>query len=113
MKIIAQAATSARGPLAPFEYEARPLGPDEVDVAVTHCGICHTDVGMVDNEWGISAYPFVPGHEAIGRIVGLGDVAAEKASAAKKRDEPVHRSPVSAYSMTDWVSVTNFLHKKT
>ncbi len=72
MNIRAYAAKSAKAHLEPFEYAAEPLGPDEVDVAVTHCGICHTDVGMVDNEWGASTYPLVAGHEAVGTVEAVG-----------------------------------------
>ena len=72
MKVVSYAARAAKGPLEPFEFEAGPLGADEVDVAVTHCGICHTDVGMVDNEWGISQYPVVAGHEAVGTVAAVG-----------------------------------------
>lgn len=72
MMVTAYAAKAPRAPLEPFVYENRPLGPDEVDVAVTHCGICHTDVGMVDDEWGVSNYPVVAGHEIVGTVVGLG-----------------------------------------
>jgi uncharacterized zinc-type alcohol dehydrogenase-like protein len=61
------------GPVRVLEYEPAPLGALEVEVAVTHCGVCHTDVGMVDDEWGVSAYPVVAGHEAIGVITALGD----------------------------------------
>ena len=65
-------AWAAKGPkqkLEPFEYDAGPLKPDEVEVAVESCGICHSDLSMIDNEWGFSAYPLVPGHEVIGRFV--------------------------------------------
>src|ERR1035437_3906450 len=72
MKIIAYAAKAARAHLEPFEFDAGPLGPDEVDVTVTHCGICHTDVGMVDNEWGVSTYPCVAGHETVGMVAAVG-----------------------------------------
>ena len=51
------AAKTAKAPLLPFDYEPSALGPEEVDVRVTHCGICHTDVAMVDNDWGFSQYP--------------------------------------------------------
>src|SRR5690606_21220427 len=70
--IRALAAMKAGGPLEPFSYDPGPLGPDEVEIAVEHCGICHSDLSMLDDEWGFSAYPFVPGHEAIGRVVALG-----------------------------------------
>jgi uncharacterized zinc-type alcohol dehydrogenase-like protein len=72
MKIQAYAAKAAKASLEPFEYEPDPLGPDEVDVRVTHCGICHTDVAMVDNDWGIAQYPLVPGHEAVGVVTAVG-----------------------------------------
>jgi uncharacterized zinc-type alcohol dehydrogenase-like protein len=76
-EVKALAASAAHGQLEPFSYDPGPLGAEEVDIAVEYCGVCHSDLSMLDNEWGISAYPFVPGHEAIGRIVGLGDVAAQ------------------------------------
>jgi uncharacterized zinc-type alcohol dehydrogenase-like protein len=73
VKVHAYAAHEAGGPLRPHEYEAGPLGPHEVDVRVTHGGICHTDIGMIDNEWGISRYPVVAGHEAVGVVQAVGD----------------------------------------
>jgi uncharacterized zinc-type alcohol dehydrogenase-like protein len=71
----AYAATSPKGLLEPFSFEAGELGPEEVEIKVTHCGICHSDLSMLDNEWGMSAYPFVPGHEVTGTIVALGEQA--------------------------------------
>jgi alcohol/geraniol dehydrogenase (NADP+) len=71
--IRAWAAPAAAAPLEPFEYDPGPLGGDEVEIAVEHCGVCHSDVSLVDNEWGRTRYPFVPGHEAVGRVVALGD----------------------------------------
>src|SRR5665213_1182677 len=72
MKITAYAAKTAKAHLERFEYDSAQLGPEEVDVALTHCGICHTDVGMVDNEWGVSTYPCVAGHEAVGIVAAVG-----------------------------------------
>ncbi|WP_438002525.1 NAD(P)-dependent alcohol dehydrogenase [Sorangium sp. So ce321] len=72
MSFRTHAAGAAKARLLPFEYEPGELGPREVDVAVTHCGICHTDVGMVDNEWGVTKYPFVPGHEIAGTVAAVG-----------------------------------------
>ena len=57
------AASAAKGLLQPFEFDLGELGPEEVEIKVTHCGICHSDLSMLDNEWGLSEYPFVPGHE--------------------------------------------------
>lgn len=52
--------------------DRQPLGPEEVEVAVEHCGICHSDLSMWHNEWGMSAYPAVFGHEVVGRVTALG-----------------------------------------
>src|SRR3954447_6516115 len=70
--IHAYAATTAHGDLQPFEYDPGELGAEEVEIAVTHCGICHSDLSMLDNEWGMTAYPFVPGHEAVGTVRAVG-----------------------------------------
>lgn len=71
----AYAATSAKAPLQPFEFDPGDLGPEEVEIQVTHCGLCHSDLSMLDNDWGMSAYPFVPGHEAVGTVVAVGPEA--------------------------------------
>jgi alcohol/geraniol dehydrogenase (NADP+) len=71
----AYAASKPGGPLEPFRFDPGPLGPEEVEVAVTHCGLCHSDLSMLDNDWGMTKYPFVPGHEAVGTIVALGENA--------------------------------------
>jgi alcohol/geraniol dehydrogenase (NADP+) len=69
------AATDAKGTLKPFEFDLGELGPEEVEIKVTHCGICHSDLSMLDNEWGMSKYPFVPGHEAVGTVLAMGHEA--------------------------------------
>jgi len=71
----AYAASRPKGPLEPFSFDPGPLRPEEVEIQVTHCGLCHSDLSMLDNEWGMSKYPFVPGHEVTGTIVALGDAA--------------------------------------
>lgn len=68
----AWAATSKGGKLKAFEFDPGPLGEEEVEVAVEWCGICHSDLSMIDNEWASSSYPLVPGHEAVGRVLALG-----------------------------------------
>lgn len=70
--IQAYAAFEPGGELRPFEYDPGPLGAGEVEIEVEHCGICHSDLSMLDNAWGMSCYPLVPGHEVIGRIAALG-----------------------------------------
>jgi uncharacterized zinc-type alcohol dehydrogenase-like protein len=71
----AYAATTAHGPLQPFSYNPGEIGAEEVEINVTHCGLCHSDLSMLDNEWGMSQYPLVPGHEVTGTIVALGEGA--------------------------------------
>jgi len=78
MPIKAYAALEQGAPLEPFSYEPEPLGDEEVEIAVTHCGLCHSDYSMVHNEWGISSYPLVPGHEAVGEVVSAGPGASLK-----------------------------------
>lgn len=74
-KIRAWAATAKGQPLSHFEYDPGPLGAEEVEVAVEHCGLCHSDLSVIDSEWGPAPYPVVPGHEVIGRVVAVGDNA--------------------------------------
>jgi uncharacterized zinc-type alcohol dehydrogenase-like protein len=71
-KFHALAATEAGGKLAPFAFPVQALQPDQVEIEVTHCGICHSDLSMLHNEWGMTQYPFVPGHEVVGRVVAAG-----------------------------------------
>lgn len=71
--IRAWAADAAGAPLKPFEYEPGPLLPEQVEIHVEHCGICHSDLSMLDNEWKRTAYPIVPGHEIVGLVVARGD----------------------------------------
>jgi len=69
-------AYAAQGPgeaLQPFEYDPGALGDDEVEIRTEYCGICHSDLSMLDNAWGMTSYPFVPGHEIIGTVVAAGD----------------------------------------
>ena len=75
MPIRAYAATAPKGRLEAFEYEPGPLPPEFVEVQVEHCGLCHSDLSMVNNDWGNARYPLVPGHEAIGRVVAVGPEA--------------------------------------
>lgn len=72
MSIRAYAATEPRGKLEEFEYDPGELGPDEVEIQVDYCGLCHSDYSMWGNDWGMSAYPFVPGHEVAGRVLEKG-----------------------------------------
>lgn len=70
--IRAYAALGAGTALVPFEYDAGPLADDEIELRVDHCGICHSDLALIDSEWFASRYPLVPGHEVIGVITAMG-----------------------------------------
>lgn len=72
MMIKAYAAKTAGAKLEAFEYDPGSLGDNDVELAVESCGICHSDLSMLDNEWDITEYPFVPGHEVIGIITETG-----------------------------------------
>jgi uncharacterized zinc-type alcohol dehydrogenase-like protein len=72
MSVRAFAAHQPKGELKPFGFDPGPLGEDEVEVAVSHCGVCHSDLSMLDNEWGMTKYPLVPGHEAVGTVRAAG-----------------------------------------
>lgn len=67
------AAHAAGAELLPFRYEPGELGPAEVEIAVTHCGICYSDIHLISNDWGISQYPFIPGHEVVGTVAAVGE----------------------------------------
>ncbi len=71
-KFKAYAALSKGAKLQPFEFDPGAMRDDQVEIKVTHCGICHSDLSMLDNDWGMSSYPFVPGHEAVGVITEIG-----------------------------------------
>ncbi len=68
----AYAASKANGDLESFEYELGPIGPEEVDIAVESCGICHSDLSMLEDAWSITRFPFIPGHEVSGKISKIG-----------------------------------------
>jgi uncharacterized zinc-type alcohol dehydrogenase-like protein len=66
------AAKSVGQPLEPFTYESPELGENDVRVSISHCGVCHTDIHAIDDYYGITTFPFVPGHEIVGYISAVG-----------------------------------------
>jgi uncharacterized zinc-type alcohol dehydrogenase-like protein len=66
------AAQDAVTPLGPFTLDRRDVGAHDVQIEILYCGVCHSDIHQVRNEWGGSIYPMVPGHEIVGRIVAVG-----------------------------------------
>ncbi len=70
--ISAFSAAAAGARLGPVKIERRPVGPRDVLIEIDYCGVCHSDLHMANNDWGMSAFPMVPGHEIIGRVVSTG-----------------------------------------
>jgi uncharacterized zinc-type alcohol dehydrogenase-like protein len=66
------AAMTAKAALQPFAFERRDVGPHDVLIAITHCGICHSDIHQARDEWGGSIFPMVPGHEIVGTVTQAG-----------------------------------------
>jgi alcohol/geraniol dehydrogenase (NADP+) len=75
--ISAFAARAKRARLEPFRYEPAPLGPHDVEIAVSHCGLCHSDLHLIDDSWNRSVYPVIPGHEIVGTVVEHGPLVRE------------------------------------
>jgi alcohol/geraniol dehydrogenase (NADP+) len=61
-------------PLELFEFPKPPLGPWDIEVDITHCGICHSDLHLIENDWHVTTYPLVPGHEIVGTVSQKGDL---------------------------------------
>jgi alcohol/geraniol dehydrogenase (NADP+) len=66
------AAHAAGAELLPFRYRPGDLGPHEVEVRVSHCGLSRADLHLIDNDWGTSKFPFIPGHEIVGQVIAIG-----------------------------------------
>ena len=69
----AYAAQSPETPLAPFQIDRRQPLPNDVQLEILYCGVCHSDIHMARNEWKQTIYPIVPGHEIVGRVTAVGD----------------------------------------
>jgi len=71
-EVNAYAALSAKEELQEFQFTLSEIEPDQVDIAVEYCGICHSDLSMLNNDWRMTQYPFVPGHEIVGKVISVG-----------------------------------------
>ncbi len=69
---------AAGAQLLPYKYDPGALRPNEVEIKISHCGVCHSDVHLIDNDWGMSKYPFVPGHEIVGTVVAVGSAVKDR-----------------------------------
>lgn len=66
------AAHAAGAELLPYRYDPGALGAQEVEITISHCGVCRSDLHLISNDWGISHYPFIPGHEIVGTVAAVG-----------------------------------------
>jgi alcohol dehydrogenase (NADP+) len=71
------AAQSETSPLAPYEFQRRDVGGHDVLIKIRYCGVCHSDIHQVRNEWGGAIYPMVPGHEIVGEVVSVGHLVSK------------------------------------
>ena len=69
---------AAGAQLLPYKFDPGELKPDEVEIKISHCGVCHSDVHLIDNDWGVSKYPFIPGHEVVGTVLAAGDAVRDR-----------------------------------
>lgn len=83
MKVNAFAVHEAGGKLKPFQYDLPEIGSEQVDIKVHYCGLCHSDLSMIQNEWGMSQFPLVPGHEVVGEVVAVGSEVKDIAKGDK------------------------------
>jgi uncharacterized zinc-type alcohol dehydrogenase-like protein len=90
MKVQGYASQQAKAPLTPYSFERRETRDHDVVIDIQYCGICHTDIHQVRDEWGASTFPMVPGHEIAGVVTGIG-------------------SKVTRYKMGDRVAVGCFV----
>ncbi|MCU1222997.1 MAG: Alcohol dehydrogenase zinc-binding domain protein [Edaphobacter sp.] len=70
---------AAGAQLLPYKFDPGELQPNEVEIKISHCGVCHSDVHLIDNDRGLSKYPFIPGHEIMGTVVAVGSDVKNRA----------------------------------
>ncbi len=76
-RVLGYAARGVGQSLEPFTYKPPKLGEHDVRVSVTHCGLCHTDIQAIDDYYGITTFPFVPGHEIVGYVSAVGSAVSD------------------------------------
>jgi len=71
------AAYEAKSPLKPYTFERRNPGPRDVQIDIQYCGVCHSDLHQVRDEWGQGLFPMVPGHEIVGKVLAVGNAVTK------------------------------------
>lgn len=72
------AAHAAGAQLLAYRYDPGELKAGEIEVKISHCGVCRSDLHLIDNDWGTSKYPFIPGHEVVGTVSAVGSLVTER-----------------------------------
>lgn len=115
-KTVGYAATSAQSPLAPFSFARREPLPQDVQIEILYCGVCHSDLHTVRNEWSGTTYPAVPGHEIVGRVTAVGsevkrfkvgDIAAVGCMVDSDRSCPNCQAGLEQYCDTGFTGTYN------
>lgn len=115
-KAIGYAAQSAQSPLALFSFQRREPGPQDVAIEILYCGVCHSDLHTVRNEWKSTTYPALPGHEIIGRVTAAGgevtrfkkgDLAAVGCMVDSCRDCPACKKGLEQYCEAGFTGTYN------
>jgi uncharacterized zinc-type alcohol dehydrogenase-like protein len=122
LKTKAYATHAADSPLVPFDLERREPGPTDVHIEILFCGVCHSDIHTARNEWRGTTYPFVPGHEIVGRVTRVGnsvksfkpdDIAAVGCMVDSCRTCPACKDELEQYCETGTVFTYNSPDKHT
>jgi alcohol/geraniol dehydrogenase (NADP+) len=72
------AAHAAGAQLLSYKYDVGELADNEVEIKISHCGVCHSDVNLINNDWGLSKFPFIPGHEIVGTVTAVGAAVRDR-----------------------------------
>ena len=119
---IGYATESADQPLAPFSFERRDVGPTDVRIEISYCGVCHSDLHTARNEWKNTVYPCLPGHEIVGRVVEVGgevtkfkvgDLAGVGCMVESCRTCPSCQEGLEQYCENGFVGTYNGVEKQT
>ncbi len=70
---------AAGAQLLPYKYDPGAMHANEVEIKISHCGVCFSDIHLIDNDWGMSKYPFIPGHEIVGTVTAVGSAVKDRA----------------------------------
>src|SRR3989454_1674083 len=94
-------ASAAKQPMKLEVVDLGPFGAEDAEIAVEHCGLCHSDLSVLNNEWGLSQYPAVLGHEVTGRITAIGPntkglAVGQRVGAGRLSGSDLHRRPRGA-----------------